>query len=121
MENKIQAEEFCIEIQVEGNFAHFVDFMDYSREYIYEVIVEGFKHLVDSKSMSHGKVMVAATIQGKKFDSNFIYIGRETLSYLTEAILPYYIRREEYEKCAVVKAILDQFASEALTTGESIQ
>ena len=40
----------------------FIDFMDYSREHIYEIIIEGFRQLVDSNGMSHGKIIVKATI-----------------------------------------------------------
>ena len=120
MENKKQKEDFFIEILVDGDFEHFIDFMDYSREHIYEVIIEGFRQLVDTNEMSHGKIIVKATIQGVKFDSNFT-IGIETLSYLTEAILPYYIGKEEYEKCVPVKAILDRFASEVQAFDEGIQ
>jgi hypothetical protein len=96
-------------LYIKGKYEDFNDFYDENKEKVYRNIIEVFEGFIGSKKRVLS-LYVQAIINGIEWDSEFIFKKTET-NVLTDDILPFFLKREDYETCAQIKKLSEQFTN----------
>lgn len=91
------------QLKFNNDYDSFVEFLEDTRFEIYNSVFKMFSKLYTEK-LEVVKMVVIGKINGKDFDTDFIYTKKQS-SVITDELLPFYEKREDYEMCQNIKTL----------------
>lgn len=85
------------------DYESFLEFLEDTRFDIYNSVFKMFSKLF-TENLEVVKMVVTAKINGKDWDTDFIY-SKKQLSVIIDELLPFYEKREDYEMCQNIKKL----------------
>ena len=93
----------------EENFKDFNDFYERTKEKIYNDVVDLFESII-TKEKKEFNISLSGNINDIFFKSHINY-GMSDIHLLNDVILPYFVEKEEYEKCEKISIIYNKLKS----------
>ena len=102
-------------IKIIKDYPDFHEFYLENKPNIYDTIIEIFAQFIDNDIKTFS-LKIDAKIKGIDWKTDFVFSIDKDLELLISDIMPFYIEKEEYEKCADIKKLYLQLKNHKYNT-----
>jgi hypothetical protein len=101
--------ETSVALVIENNYPNFQEFYKNEKRQIYSKIIDVYEDILKGNKNTQ-KLVVIGKIEGCTFDTDF-EINKDNQYLLTDVLIPYFEKIEEYEICKKILKIHSELVS----------